>query len=366
MFRVIFHVITTIDRGGAENQLLMLAKQQINQNFEVHVFDLKGNSELENEFIEIGVHVRHELINKSTFIQGLVLRKLVSEQPTETLVHAHLPQAEIVASIAKGRQSHLVTTRHFGGRFKPSSNLLISSILGILASIRADRIIAIANSVQDILQSNKEVFRPSKIEVIHYGIDIDFFLSQKTVKDHLSLGAPITIGTISRLSPEKNVDLILKMYAELSKEVELGDLRIVGVGPLENELKALAKKLGIEERVNFLGKRSDIPEQFSELDVFVLASSFEGFGMVLLEAMAMGVRIVASRNSAIIEIIDGTDSGVLFETNNLNDFKDSIKQALAQDHYSTVQAQTATLSKFKIESNADKIMALYKTICHCS
>lgn len=365
MFRVIFHVITTIDRGGAENQLLMLAKQQINQNFEVHVFDLKGNSELENEFSEIGVHVNHDLINKSTFIQGLVLRKLLSEQPRETLVHAHLPQAEIVASIAKGRRNHLVTTRHFGGRFKPSSNLFISSMLGILASIRADRIIAISNSVQDVLKSNKEVSRPSKIEVVHYGIDIDFFLSQKTVKDYLSLKAPITIGTISRLSPEKNVDLILKMYAELSKEVELGDLRIVGVGPLENELRALAKKLGIEERVNFLGKRSDIPEQFSELDVFVLASSYEGFGMVLLEAMAMGVRIVASRNSAIMEIIDGTDSGVLFETNNLSDFKGSIKRVLAQDYDLMVQAQTTTLSKFKIGSNANKILALYKTICRC-
>ena len=366
MFKVIFHVITTIDRGGAENQLLMLAKQQIRQNFEVHVFDLKGNSELENEFIKIGVHVRHELLNKPALTQALILRKLVSEQPTETLVHAHLPQAEIVASIAKGSQVHLVTTRHFGGRFKPTSNLLPSSILGILASIRADRIIAISNSVQDVLKRNREVFRPSKIEVIHYGIDMDFFHGQKTRKDYFSLGAPITIGTISRLSPEKNVDLILKMYAELSKEVELGDLRIVGVGPLENELKALAKKLGIEERVNFLGKRSDIPEQFSKLDVFVLASSFEGFGMVLLEAMAMGVRIVASRNSAIMEIIDSTDSGVLFETNNLSDFKGAIKRVLAQDYDLVVQAQTTTLSKFKIGSNANKILALYKTICRCS
>ena len=88
-------------------------------------------------------------------------------------------------------------------------------------------------------------------------------------------------------------------------------LVIVGSGPLSENLKLMAHRLGIKDRVVFCGYRNDIPEIMTEIDVLVLGSDYEGFGLVLLEAMSAGTPILATRVSAIPEIVVDGETGLL-------------------------------------------------------
>ncbi len=356
------HITTTLDLGGAENQLLLLVREQIKQGFEVYVFDLKGQQEQASEFTRVGAKVSRTLNGKNFVIQSFKLRKFLKTFSRGVLLHAHLPQAEIVSSIAKRKRDLLVVTRHFGGKFYPSANLLVSSFLGVLSSIRASKVIAISESVKNTLLRNREVFHTKEIEVIYYGFDSLSFSNQVEATKSPDLNYPITLGTVSRLSGEKNVHLIIEAFKELKSDIPLRELKIVGVGPLCDELKLLAVELGLEESVRFLGKRKDIASQINEMDIFILASSFEGFGMVLLEAMALRKRIVASRNSAIQEIIGETDCGVLFETGNVNELVKAVKRALNLDHKLLANAQREKLEFFSIKVTAERTLDLYKSI----
>lgn len=356
----VLHVITTINRGGAENQLLLLVRAQINQGLNVYVADLKGDSELAQEFRASGAKLIQTLRGRNFIFQIQGLRKELKGLPTKTIIHAHLPQAELLCAIAKRNNQTLIITRHFGGRFKPASNIILSSILGQVASFRASKVIAISESVKNVLKDNKEVFRNSRLEVIHYGFDPNNFVNQvKTLRDG-KIQTTISLGTVSRLSPEKNVHLIIRAFEILKRDIPLAPLRIVGVGPLEEELTDLVYKLGIAGDVEFLGKRSDIAEFMNSLDVFILASSFEGFGMVLVEAMSIGKRIVASRNSAIEEIIGETNCGVLFETGNLDSLVLAIRKVVSQNFEAIILAQRARLRDFDINATALRTSAIYK------
>jgi glycosyltransferase involved in cell wall biosynthesis len=359
----VLHVITTTNRGGAENQLLLLAREQVKLGSKVFVVDLKGESELGRDFLESGVKIIHNLVNKSFLLQIIELRRILLDLPPNTVIHAHLPQAELVCSFAK-RKNPLVITRHFGGRFKPTSHLFFSSILGLIASYRASKVIAISESVKQLLIKNREVFRNRDLEVIHYGFDRISFRAQVAEFRSGLISPPIALGTVSRLSPEKNVHLIIEAYAELRKMHNLSHLRIVGVGPLEVELKSLCTNLGIQDDVEFLGKQKNIAEFMNGLDVFILASSFEGFGMVLVEAMAVGKRIVASRNSAIEEILSESDCGVLFETGNLKSLIAGIEEVLEFDYELMAAAQIKRLTEYKIASTAKKTLSVYKAVSH--
>ncbi len=358
---VVVHVITTTNRGGAENQLPLLAREQVKMGAKVFVIDLKGESELARDFVDSGVSVIDNLLNKSFLDQIIGLRRILADLPPDTVIHAHLPQAELVCSFAK-RNNPLVITRHFGGKFKPNSHMFFSSMLGLIATCRASKVIAISESVKQVLIKNKEVFRNSSLEVIHYGFDRSSFRSQVAeIRGGLIL-PPIALGTVSRLSSEKNVHLIIEAYSELRKKFNLSNLRIIGVGPLESDLKSLCIKLGVESQVEFLGKKKEIAEFMNDLDVFILASSFEGFGMVLVEAMAIGKRIVASRNSAIEEILGGTNCGVLFETGNLNSLIAAIEEALELDYDLMAADQNERLNDYEIGSTAAKILSVYAAI----
>jgi len=360
---VVLHVITTTNRGGAENQLLLLAREQVKLGTKVLVIDLKGDSELIGEFVDSGVEVINSLLNKSFLGQIFELRKILVDLPPDTVIHAHLPQAELVCFFAK-RDNPLVITRHFGGKFKPTSRMFISSLLGLIASYRASKVIAISESVKQVLIKNKEVCRNSDLEVIHYGFDRTSFRAQVAEIRSGLIAPPIALGTVSRLSPEKNVHLVIEAYAELRKKFHVSNLRIIGVGPLEDDLKNLSIKLGIENEVEFLGKKKEIAEFMNDLDVFILASSFEGFGMVLVEAMAMGKRIVASRNSAIEEILGGTNCGVLFETGNLSSLVAAFEEVIGLDYDLIAVAQKERLNDYEIGSTAVKTLAVYKAIKH--
>jgi glycosyltransferase involved in cell wall biosynthesis len=145
--------------------------------------------------------------------------------------------------------------------------------------------------------------------VIYYGI------TETSVSPRSSLGVgsgPIQVGTVSRLAPQKNLPLLLGALKELNyQESPEFNLTIVGSGPLKTELQSLSADLGIEELVAWKSQLHDVLSFYRSLNVFVLPSDYEGFGLVLLEAMSQGIPVIARRISAIPEVMGEEHPGLV-------------------------------------------------------
>ncbi len=349
----VFHLITTINRGGAENQLVILVTEQIRQGLDVHIVYLKGQPELMEDFLALGASVHQELASHSTLLQPLKLRKLLVGETG--VIHAHLPRAELIALCANKRFK-LIASRHNAEPFFPGAPRWISNFLSKLVERRSVRIIAISNAVKEYLISRGEVTKPEKIEVVHYGYTPKCGERQFDMEPTRQV---LRLGTISRLANQKDIPTMFAAFNEYRNQLKDSSLSILGSGPLEIELKETAKSMGIADSVFFLGRSSLICEFLSGLDVFVLTSKYEGFGMVLLEAMDAGVPVVASRNSAIPEVL-GVDFPGLCTTGDSRDFYLSIEKLNDPEYRKRVLAQQRKrLELFRADVMCSKINLIY-------
>ena len=349
----IFHIITTINRGGAENQLLILAKEQIKQGFEVHVVYLKGEPELEKDLSRYGVYVHSDLSGVNPIFQPFFLKRLLPRD--SHILHAHLPRAEIITCLLP-RKISLVITRHNTEPFYPGAPGIISRILSKLVTLRSKYVIAISNSVKDYIISHKEIFDYSKIRVIHYGYVNKFNRSEKLMRQRTEISR---IGTIARLTEQKDFPTLIKVFQQFLELNPKSTLSVIGAGPLEHELNSEVRSLNLQNVISFLGRRSEVYEFLQSLDVFILTSKYEGFGMVLLEAMDAQVPVIASRNSAIPEVL-GEDFPGLCETGNVSDFLTKLNMLKDSNVYKVfLEKQEARLNQFQADKMAAAIKQIY-------
>lgn len=177
---------------------------------------------------------------------------------------------------------------------------------------------------KSILQNNPDLFDKNKIKIIYNGIDSSYTEDSYTrvVNDR-----PV-IGILGRLAPQKRHDLFLQVAAELKKRGVKCKMVIGGDGPLENELKSMAKSLDVEDYVYFQGF-IDRPKAFmNSIDVFALTSEWEGFGYVLAEAMSIKKPIVAFGTSSNPELITDCVNGFLVDWPDVKAFADALEKLL--------------------------------------
>jgi glycosyltransferase involved in cell wall biosynthesis len=305
----ILHVITTIDLGGAEKQLLTLAACQKDAGFDVEVIFLKDKPTLLQDFLELSVKVDLDFAQLGFLKQWLKLKKRKLQE--NSVVHAHLPRAELLCALAL-KPKRFVVTRHNSEAFFHKGPTKVSKLLSRFVLRRSFASISISKAVASFLKSSGEMSNKQKNFVIYYGI------KDTSVSPRSNLGVdtrPIQVGTISRLVPQKNLPLLLGALKELnSQESPVFNLTIVGSGPLKTELQLLSSDLGMEELVTWKGQLQEVLPFYRSLDIFVLSSDYEGFGLVLLEAMSQGIPVIARRISAIPEVMGEEHPGLVDST----------------------------------------------------
>jgi glycosyltransferase involved in cell wall biosynthesis len=353
----VHHVITTINRGGAENQLLVLVREQIKLGMEVVVSYLKGDPELEQDFSNAGAKVLHDIANRHPFIQFLKMRSISKSQ--QTLLHAHLPRAELLTRFSSARNPFVVS-RHNAEPFFPGAPQFLSSLLSRLVTKKARHVIAISYAVSDFITSKNEVSDPKKITVVHYGYQPNPIVDRLNVKVELGNRSGICIGTISRLTRQKDLPTLFSAFAQFLSLHPDSKLLMVGGGEEKSSLVNLAQELCIADNVQWVGRTSEIQEYLSRMDLFVLSSLYEGFGLVLLEAMDAGVPVIASNNSAIPEVL-GSDFPGLAKTRDVQDFLGKMNQFVdIENRKYILQVQNVRLGVFKAELMCSKIARIYQ------
>jgi glycosyltransferase involved in cell wall biosynthesis len=299
--------------GGTEGQLLELASRLDRRRFEVGVCALKGADVIADELRARGVRVI-ALDGEGTWdvrVLYRLYRVLRAERPD--VIHAFLFWANFISRVL--------------GRFLRVP-VLISSYRDVLLWGRwrnrlCERLTA--RWAHAVTCCSEAVRRRVLSEVggnewkyitIHNGVDMAGFHSHRTVtKPDVGLreGVPV-IGTVCRLiEPDKGITVLLQGMAQLAgPPAPLScQLLIVGEGPARRQLHDLGERLGILSRVVFTGMRRDIADLLPLLDVFVMPSLSEGFGIAIVEAMAAGRPVVASAVGGIPEIVQHEETGLL-------------------------------------------------------
>ena len=182
------------------------------------------------------------------------------------------------------------------------------AVLTRLFYARADAVVVTSRGVGDDLVANYGV-APDRIRVLHNPVDLDAIAAMVKDDPGVSRSGPVIVAA-GRLAGVKNYPLLLAAIARLAGSLNV-QAWILGEGAERAALEDTARREGIADRVTFFGFQQNPFQYIARADAFVLTSSYEGFGNVLIEAMACGTPVVATRSPGTEEIIGSGDNGLL-------------------------------------------------------
>jgi len=237
-------------------------------------------------------------------------------------------------------------------------------IMGLLINIfysKADSIIAVSKHVGDDLVKNSKINK-KLIHIINNPIDIDrinYLSNEDVAEEFFNEDAPIILS-VGRLSKEKGFEYLLKAFS-LLKERSNARLVILGEGKEEANLKKLSKELGIDKQVLFLGFKDNPYKYMKRSTIFVFPSLYESFGIAMVEAMACGIPVIATKSyEGIEDIIEHEKNGLLIPVADENSLAESMFRLLNDEE---LRRSLSMEAKKKVENfSIDKITKKYKKV----
>ena len=315
----ILHVTKVTGIAGSENHLLTLLEGLRARGEDARFLLLVEPGNPVDAMVAAasarGIPVERAII-RGNLDPALILRLARRfRQQKPDLVHTHLFHADLYGTLAARLAGvpGVVSSRHNDNAFRrrpPYRQLnhflwrLTDAGIGI-----SDAITRFAIEVEGA--------PASKMTTVRYGLTPTIQVADRDAARAAlpaEIGAPedaLLLGMVCRLIEQKGIPYALQAFAQIADQFPMAHMVIAGDGVLRAELEALAGSLEIGKRVHFLGWRTDTPRVFAALDVFLMPSLWEGFGLVLLEAMAQGVPVVGSAVSAIPEVVAEGETGLL-------------------------------------------------------
>jgi glycosyltransferase involved in cell wall biosynthesis len=281
------------------------------------------------------------------------------------LVHTHLVHADVhgqlAAAIARVPGASSVHNTMAGYLRQPARTAARA------ATRRATRVIAVSDYVGKLLVDNGFV-RGDRLRVVKYAIDTRSWgppSPEERATRRQAFGAPAgtaVVGLVSRLVPGKGIETLLDAVPELVRRLEGRGLQVLvaGDGPLRPGLEARAATLPAP--VRFLGFQPDVRLVLAACDVSVVPSRAEGFGLVALEAMAMGLPVAASDTSSLPELVNPGVNGALFEPGSPGGLADAVANCLADGAHMGAAGRARAEREFTLDRMADGVAAVYDEV----
>lgn len=248
-------------------------------------------------------------------IRASRLIKLIREGKYD-LVHLHYftPVLRLMTFFARPRV--VIQTEHGGikGEIAGPRWWIMRRIHRLMRS-GADFYTAVSEDSRNDLV-NYRFARPERTQVIYNGIAAAEFQRDDELRTatRAQLGVSdtqIVIGTIRSLTPKMGIDHFVSCASEVKRQIPNAVFVIVGDGPLRQQLQSQARRVGVEKEIMFLGERRDIRALLSAMDIFVMPSVWETFGIAALEAMAADLPVVAYAVGGLREVVDDQVTGIL-------------------------------------------------------
>jgi glycosyltransferase involved in cell wall biosynthesis len=335
--------------GGGERHLADLCRELAAPGFSIHLAHRPQTEILPRLPPSVHLHAL-PLRNAVDLFSARRLARIIREHEIDIL-HAHLardyPPAALAVRLAP--RARLVITRHV---------MFPLSRWHALTLGRAAKVIAVSAAVAGQLQS---LVAPEKIRIIHNGINLDAFDANAKTRRRESFRvrhninpARLLVGALGDLNPLKGPDDFLRAAAQVA--AQRADTIFLLAGPDASganrpRLENLARQLGLTEKFLFLDWVEDTAEFYAALDVFVSASRTESFGLTIVEAMASGLPVVATRTAGAEEIIRDNHNGRLAPSGEPNALAEAVSLLLAGPHERlrlSEQAQTDARERFSL------------------
>ena len=316
----VLHVIRATGMAGAETHLLALLSGLRARGLDAQLALLTTLDQPLHDYRELlrqrGIPL-HTFAMRGHLEPKLLLRlRALMQELRPSLVHTHLFHADLYGALAArwAQVPALVSSRHNDNAFRRRQPWR-----GLNRRLwrMADAGIAISQAVADFVVEVENAPR-DKLRVIHYGLqwqpspNAERQALRRSMRTQLGFAQTQPLLAMAcRLIEQKGVSDALQAFAGTRSEFPEARLLIAGDGPLRAQLESEATQAGLTGSVRFLGWRDDVPQLLAACDLFLMPSLWEGFGLVLLEAMAQGLPVVASRVSAIPEIVAAGETGLL-------------------------------------------------------
>jgi len=306
--------------GGSGSVAAELGVKLAQRGHSVHFISHRAPLRLDEYHANLCVHdVDHSstgLFEYPPFELALAAKMadVVREERLELLhVHYAIPNA-VTAHLARellgDRAPRLVTTLHGTDVTLVGQDRSFQEITRFGID-RSDGITAVSEYLKD---ETVRMFQPAKpIEVIHNFIDGDVYSpALRSDRERAKYGHPgeLLIGHLSNFRPVKRACDVVRMFHKVQRQLP-ARLLLMGKGVDLDRARGLAADLGIQERVEFLGAIHDVPRVLAQLDLFVLPSEYESFGLAALESMACGVPVISTRTGGVPELVEQGVSGFL-------------------------------------------------------
>lgn len=369
----VVYVLDTNAMGGAEFHLLTLVRHLDRQQFEPNVILSPGAGDLPlgRMLEEAGVPVEFHAMPRDKWDVG-ILRDLIRvlRRSSPEIVHIHLPSpvSNWYAFIAARGAAcpFLVSTEHVASEPWMFPNLRARLIKRFLVALQ-DSIIVPSDHVRERLVKNVHV-SPRKFVTINHGIEIPNAVYKNSGAGvRLELGIDLhtpLVGMVARIDPVKRFGDFLAAAQRIAREIPTTHFLIVGDGNPHHRLalQRLAEQLGVEKRVHFLGFRDDALQIISDLDVLVLASDSESWGLVTLEAMARETPVVATDLGGTREQVVNGETGYLVPPRDITAIAEAVLallRNLSQARVLAKQARRVAECRFGARRMAEETEALY-------
>jgi len=363
----ILHLRSSGGLLGAESVIIELCKHAEENNYKAVIGAINNIDDPYPEFLDVAKALSIETIvfsckSQFDFNCARTINKYVCKNEIDIL-HTHGYKEDFYA-ILSNVSIPKIATNHLWKK-----NNLKDKIYCFMDSFFLRRFDKVVGVSEEIVQELKSKNIKNAIKIAN-GIDVKKYSNiKKTDPCHDRFGIPesnVIIGMISSITPEKGHKIALNAFAAALEQYKNTSLLIVGDGPELPVIKKLAKDLNIENNVVFTGKRTNIPEILSIIDVFLVTSLTEGLPMALLEAMAAEKAVISTNVGEIPFVIKNTINGVLINSDNI-DITTSALVAILSADINTIRklglkASETVKTNYSSETMVEKYLSIYKSL----
>lgn len=324
----VLHVVQHASLGGATLMAMTLAERLDPQRYDVTLAvgrEAGPEGDLTGEMRERGLqvttlaHLGRPLRPWQDMLAAWELSRLIASM-RPTIVHTHGSKPKLLVPLATQVTQTPITVAHiWGWEWQPATNF--AARYAFMAESRLvaepyDALISCSRAMRDE-GLHRGVGTPEQYEVIYPSIKHERFrppsdAERAEARAELGLPQDVTVvGSVMRLAPQK--DPMLLLHAAALVEVLMPGVHwvIVGGGPLEQRVRRRVQQIGLAERVVLTGPRRDVPRVLAACDLFALSSAWEPFGIVYLEAQAMGLPVVGTDVNGASEAVADGKTGLL-------------------------------------------------------
>lgn len=362
----VLHIIGSLRLGGAQICLKNIVEHASKDKIEHFIYPLRSKQ------IDIPIEgniIKFPYPNYDPRKFFAILR--ICRQYNIDIIHAHLEKPVIGALIANIICKIPVIVHEHGPVFRKGFKHSIYRIALRALRSRASQFIAVSMATATELSEKVRVSKEN-IKLVYNSVDTDKFkpddhLRQQTRQELNASETQNVIGFLGRLAWVKGVDLLVEAFALLSRTNPELVLVLAGDGPELDSLKQQARRLGILDKVKFLGFRNDVSQIINAFDIAAIPSRQESLGIVALELMSAKIPIVCSGVEGLAEIVLDNQTGLVTSQNKPEQIAASIETLLHDKELRLKLVENAAqfVTSFDVRSQVDAIEKIYTDLVSC-